>query len=167
MTVQLSMGKDCHQVGDKTEGLPGHRHIIYSSVWVQSLDSPVSCEEILPSPLELFEETAGDGVARQNLCMTPEVLNRANIPSISTLLVKAQLRWTGHVTRLPCTRLPKQIIFGELKKWQASTRWPQKGLQGFPESLLKELWTWPEKLGIPSSGLTFLEKKHPRECSPP
>ncbi|KAJ8359180.1 hypothetical protein SKAU_G00157050 [Synaphobranchus kaupii] len=44
-----------------------------------------------------------------------EVLSKANISSIPTLLAKAQLRWTGYVTRMPCTRLPKQVFFGELK----------------------------------------------------
>ena len=35
-----------------------------------------------------------------------EVLTRAGIPSIHTLLQKAQARWAGHVTRMPADRLP-------------------------------------------------------------
>ena len=43
---------------------------------------------------------------------TTEVLTRAGIPSIHTLLQKAQVRWAGHVTRMPDDRLPKQLLYG-------------------------------------------------------
>ena len=39
-----------------------------------------------------------------------EVLKRAGMQSIHTLLKLAQLRWTGHVTRMPDERLPKKIL---------------------------------------------------------
>jgi hypothetical protein len=43
-----------------------------------------------------------------------EVLERANMNSVHTMLRKAQLRWAGHVVRMPEERLPKQILYGEL-----------------------------------------------------
>ena len=42
-----------------------------------------------------------------------EVLKRAGIQSVHTLLKLAQLRWTGHVTRMPDERLPKKILYGK------------------------------------------------------
>ena len=35
--------------------------------------------------------------------------------SVHTLLKLAELKWTGHVTRMPGERLPKKVFFGELQ----------------------------------------------------
>ena len=44
-----------------------------------------------------------------------EVLKRAGMQSVHTILKLTQLRWTGHVTRMPDERLPKKILYGELQ----------------------------------------------------
>ena len=44
-----------------------------------------------------------------------EVLKRAGMQSVHTLLKLARLRWTGHVTRMPDEHLPKKILYGELQ----------------------------------------------------
>ena len=44
-----------------------------------------------------------------------EVPKRAGMQSVYTLLKLAQLRWTGHVTRMPEECLPKKILYGELE----------------------------------------------------
>ena len=49
-----------------------------------------------------------------------EVIERAGIPSVDTHLQRAQVRWAGHVARMPGCRLPKQVLYGELcqGKWR-------------------------------------------------
>ena len=49
----------------------------------------------------------------QDRILDTEVLRRAGMQSIHTLLKLAQLRWTGHVTRMPDECLPKKILYGE------------------------------------------------------
>ena len=50
----------------------------------------------------------------QDMVPDTEVLTQAGIPSIHTILQKAQVRWAGHVTRMSDDRLPKQFLYGEL-----------------------------------------------------
>ena len=43
-----------------------------------------------------------------------EVLKRAGMHSVHTLLKLVQLRWAGEATRMPDERLTKKLFFGEL-----------------------------------------------------
>ena len=60
-----------------------------------------------------------------------EILQRSNSKAIGTMLMETQLRWVGHVARmpdyrLPDYRLPKRVFFGELCHGQRSRGRPKK-----------------------------------------
>ena len=49
-----------------------------------------------------------------------EVLQRAQMESVHAMLKRSQLRWAGHVHRMPDERLPKRLFYGELKEGKRS-----------------------------------------------
>ena len=67
-----------------------------------------------------------------------EVLKRAEMQSVHTLLKLAQLRWTGHVTRMPEERLPKKILYGELEMGKRSHDGQKKRYKDTLKASLKD-----------------------------
>ena len=47
-------------------------------------------------------------------------MERTKCPSLEYLLKRNQLRWIGHVVRMPDSRLPKQLLYGELSSGRPS-----------------------------------------------
>ena len=68
-----------------------------------------------------------------------EVLERANLPSIYTLLQKCQLRWAGHVYRMPDHRIPKQLLYGELASGKRSVGGQRKRFKDSLKTSLKAM----------------------------
>ena len=54
------------------------------------------------------------GLTWQDKVTHNEMLHRTNLQSIEGILTKAQLRWSGHVYRMPDDRFPKRVMYGPL-----------------------------------------------------
>ena len=58
--------------------------------------------------------------------VSDEVLKRASLPSIESILLQVQLRWAGHVTRMEGVRMPNAVFFSELQKGKCDRGAPRK-----------------------------------------
>ena len=67
-----------------------------------------------------------------------EFLTKAKMQSVHTLLKLAQLRWTGHVTRIPDERLPKKILYGKLQEGKRSQGGQKKRYKDTLKASLKD-----------------------------
>ncbi|KAI8491008.1 hypothetical protein Bbelb_314270 [Branchiostoma belcheri] len=61
-----------------------------------------------------------------------EVLERAGILSIEAMLLKIQLRWAGHVSRMEGHGLPMIVLYGELSTGQRNRGAPKKRFKDCP-----------------------------------
>ena len=43
-----------------------------------------------------------------------EILERTGMPCMENLLIRKNLRWTGHLTRMSPNRLPKQVLYSQI-----------------------------------------------------
>lgn len=77
------------------------------------------------------------GIKWQDKIPDTEVLTCAGLPSIHTLMKKHQLRWAGHVARMPDYRLPKQLLFGELQCGKRNPGGPKKRFKDTLKGSLK------------------------------
>lgn len=73
------------------------------------------------------------------------VLRRAKMDGIEAFIMKAQLRWVGHVVRMEDTRLPKMVFFSELATGARNLGRP---LKRFKDTLKASL----AACGIPVAG---------------
>ena len=76
------------------------------------------------------------GIKWKDYITNIEVLERAQLQSIESMLILKQLRWAGHITRMPDTRMPKAVFYGELVQGKHNTGAPQKR---FKDQLKRQL----------------------------
>ena len=74
------------------------------------------------------------------------MLDRANAVSIEALPLKAQLRWTGHVIRMDVSRMPQQILYGELVRGSRKKGRPKKRYKDCIKETLKQCSLPPRDL---------------------
>jgi hypothetical protein len=78
-------------------------------------------------------------VSWQDKIPDTEILKCAELTSIHTLLKKNQVRWTGHVIRMNDSRIPKQMMYGELCEGKRSTGGQKKRYKDTLKTSLKSL----------------------------
>ena len=78
-----------------------------------------------------------------------EIISRAAIPSIESMLVHRQLRWLGHVIRMLHCRLTHCVLYGQLRLGQRSVGGQKKRFKDHIKSILN-------KYNIPFSMLETL-----------
>ena len=64
------------------------------------------------------------GISWLDIVTKADVLSRAGLPSMYTLLRQRRVRWLGHVCRMDDGRIPKYILYGELALGRRTTGHP-------------------------------------------
>ena len=100
----------------------------------------------------------------------PTLLRKAGMQSMHTVLKLAQLRWTGHVIRMPDARLPKKVFYGELQEGKRSQGGQKKRYKDTLKASLKDfeipMGSWEQTAqerskwrGLINKGAALYEKK--------
>ena len=61
------------------------------------------------------------GISWQDKITNADVLSRAGLPTMYTLIRQRRLHWLGNVRRMEDGRIPKDILYGELALWRRTT----------------------------------------------
>ena len=69
------------------------------------------------------------GIKWQAHVSKEEVLKTASLPSMESILLKVQLRWAGHVTKMEDVRMPKAVFFSQLQEGKRDRGAPRKRYQ--------------------------------------
>ena len=77
------------------------------------------------------------GVRWQDKVPNTEVLARCHIDGIESYLIRAQLRWAGHLVRMEDERLPKALFYGQIAEGKRSIGAPKKRYKDSLKSNLK------------------------------
>ena len=73
-----------------------------------------------------------------------EVLARAELPSIHTILMQHQLRWAGHLVRMSDDRIPKRLLYSELEQGKRSHGGQKKRFKDTLKASLKAFSIAPD-----------------------
>ena len=66
-----------------------------------------------------------------------EMLARLGLQSIECLIAKNQLRWVGHVHRMPVERYPRKVLYGQMADGNRPAHGPKKRYKGQLKKTMK------------------------------
>lgn len=66
------------------------------------------------------------GIKWQDKRTNVSILKQTGLTSVECLIIRHQLRWTGHVVRMPDSRLPKQLLYAQLAEGRRHLGAPKK-----------------------------------------
>ena len=100
------------------------RHHSHPPVWCRDLGSLLEADQAsgAVSPTLLVHL----GTKWQDHVLNEEVLKRASLLRIESILLRVQLRWAGHITRMEYVRMPKTVFFSELQEGKRDRGAPRK-----------------------------------------
>ena len=91
------------------------------------------------SAQDLQHQVAGQSVQLQ-------VLEKCGLPSIDCLIIKCQLRWTAHIVRMEDDRIPKMLLYGQLREGHRDQGRPFKRYKDTLKANLKsgntDVYSW-------------------------
>ncbi|XP_056650069.1 uncharacterized protein LOC130453728 [Monodelphis domestica] len=87
----------------------------------------------------------------QDRITNQEVLDRANSTSIEVMVLKIQLRWSGHVIRMDPQRIPRHVFYGELSAGLRKQGRPKKRFKDQLKCNLKWAGITPKQLELAAS----------------
>ena len=67
---------------------------------------------------------------------------------MEAIIAERQLRWTGHVFRIPENRLPRHVLYGELKQGRRSVGGQCKRFEDCLKATIKKNAIPPDQLEI-------------------
>ena len=91
------------------------------------------------------------GLTWQDKVPHSEILHRTNLLSIESTLAEKQLRWIGHVIRMPEHRLPRQILYSQLPEARRNPGGQKKRYKDNIKATLKKCNIQPEQLEMNAS----------------
>ena len=91
------------------------------------------------------------GVTWKHRIPNTEILQKTASASISNILHRSHLRWLGHVIRMNDSRLPKQLLYGELSRGTRSVGRPVKRYKDTTQQVLRACSINPKDLEMTAS----------------
>ena len=88
------------------------------------------------------------GVTWKDKMTRDTIYLRTQTTSIESLLAQRHLRWLGHTIRMPEHRLPRQILYSQLKDGNRSAGGQRKRFKDHSKDLLKKCDIPPESLEV-------------------